>query len=371
MTDDLLRYGTLGGAYVGSPEGIAELFENTDIALLNDGPWEISYLGGKERWPTALDYISNDINLFRQWAYRRADGHRALLQEIDRYVDDVYQWLKQGKKNGRLDDIELERLKRVKEALTEKLSEYVPERLIAGGLASIEQLLRDIENTEHVARYPAMASPKWYNAEIVRLCLLAEKIKLLMRLVEKVHPETADKCNYLYYLDQIVGRIASFTGVLERSRDELRDKVGTGQVNVQEHLSEIDEDIDKARKSIDDHFNELRERLASSKPLARMGSDEAEHVGGTKTEHTHIDLRKWNDTGSRKLLYDLLSDRSCAGVDVNTKRHGKNQPKELRQRLKERGLAHVAEAVIRVKDKRGTYKLDIARGQIGFTPPAT
>ncbi|MDI6450522.1 hypothetical protein [Anaerobaca lacustris] len=269
MTDDLLRYGTLGGAYVGNPERIARLFENEDIARLNDGPWEISRLGGKERWPTALDYISNNIDLFRQWAYRRADGDRALLQEIDRYVDDVYQWLKQGKMNGRLDDIELERLKRAKEALTEKLSEYVPERLIAGGLASIEQLLRDIENTEHVARYPAMASPKWYNAEIVRLCLLAEKIKLLMRLVEKTHPETADKYNYLHYLDEVVARIISYKGVLERSRDGLHEKVGTGKVNVQEHLSEIDEDIDKARKRIDDHFTELRERLASSKPLAR------------------------------------------------------------------------------------------------------
>jgi hypothetical protein len=173
--------------------------------------------------------------------------------------------LKKGREDGRLDDIELARLKAAKEALTEKLREYVPERLIAGGLASIEQLLADIENTEHVTKYPPGPSPKWYDAEIVRLCLLAEKIKLLSRLVKKVHPENADKYHYLYCLGEVVGDIASYTGVLERSRDELCSKAGTGKIDIEEHLSKIDRDIENARGRIDNHLADLRERLSTSK----------------------------------------------------------------------------------------------------------
>jgi hypothetical protein len=269
VSDDFLRYGTLGGAYAGKPEQIASLFEKRDVKLVSDGPWEITYLGDrKERWPTALDYISHYVGLFRQWAYRRADGDSLLLREIDGYVSDLYEWLKKGRENGRLDDIELARLKATKEALTEKLYGYVPERLIAGGLASIEQLLADAENTEHIERYPPGASEKWYNAEIVRLCLLSERIKLLCRLVEKVHPETADKYDYLHYLGEVVGDIASYTGLLKLSRDELYASVGTGKVDIQEHLSKIDGEIDNARRRINNHFLDLRERLGASKPLA-------------------------------------------------------------------------------------------------------
>jgi hypothetical protein len=186
MTDDFIRYGTLGGAYAGKPDQIASLFEKGDIRLQIDKPLELSYLNGrKEKWSKALDYISHYVELFRQWAYRRADGDKVLLQEIDSYIRDLYVWLKQGREKGQLDDIELERLKALKEALTGKLYEYVPERLISGGQVSIKQLLDDIENSEHIAKYPPRPSGKWYDAEIKRLCLLSEKIKLLRRLVEK------------------------------------------------------------------------------------------------------------------------------------------------------------------------------------------
>ena len=269
MTDDFIRYGTLGGAYAGKPDEIASLFEKGDIRLQIDKPLELSYLNGrKEKWPKALDYISHYVELFRHWAYRRADGDKVLLQEIDGYIRDLYEWLKQGREKGQLDNIELERLKALKEALTGKLYEYVPERLISGGQASIKQLLDDIENSEHITKYPWRPSGKWYDAEIVRLCLLSEKIKLLMRLVEKIHPETADKYHYSHYLGKVTGDIASYTGVLERSRDELYASIGKDKIDIEEHLSKIDGKIEDARRDIARHFSELRERLAASKPLA-------------------------------------------------------------------------------------------------------
>jgi len=268
MTDDFIRYGTLGGAYSITPSRIAELFEKRDIRQI-DEPLELEYLNGrKEKWPRALDYISSYVELFRQWAYRRADGDKVLLQEIDGYIRDLYEWLKQGREKGQLDDIELVRLKALKEALTGKLYEYVPERLISGGQASIKQLLDDIENSEHIAKYPPRPSDKWYDAEIKRLCLLSEKLKMLMRLVEKIHPEHADKYHYLHYLGEVTGDIACYTGVLERSRDELYASIGKDKIDIEEHLSKIDGKIDDARRDIARHFSELRELLVASKPLA-------------------------------------------------------------------------------------------------------
>jgi hypothetical protein len=89
-----------------------------------------------------------------------------------------------------------------------------------------------------------------------------------MRLVEKIHPETADKYHYSHYLGKVTGDIASYTGVLERSRDELYASIGKDKIDIEEHLSKIDGKIDDARRDIARHFSELRERLAASKPLA-------------------------------------------------------------------------------------------------------
>lgn len=268
FSDDFIRYGTLGGKYAGKPNEIASLFEDGNLSQKIDEPLVLSYLNGrKEQWPKAIDYISHYIELFRQWAYRRTDGDKVLLQEIDNYIKDLYEWLKQGREKDQLDDIEKRRLIALKESLTDKLYEYVPERLTSGGQASIKQLLDDIENSEHITRYPPRPSGKWYNAEIERLCLLSEKIKLLMRLAEKIHPENANKYHYLYYLGKVTGDIAGYVGVLERSRDGLYESIVKDKIDIEEHLSKIDGRIDETCRDIKRHFSELHECLVASEPL--------------------------------------------------------------------------------------------------------
>ena len=255
MTDDFIRYGTLGGAYAGIPNKIASLFKEGNLKEKIDKPLILNYLNGrKEEWPKALDYISYYIELFRQWAYRRADGDKILLQEIDNYIKDLYEWLKQGREKGQLDDIEGRRLQLLKESLTEKLNEYVPERLILGGQESIDKMLRDIENSEHTTTYPPRPSDTWYNAEIERLCLLSEKIKLLRKLVEKIHPEDANKYHYLHYLFEIIGDISSYIGVLEQSRDELYASIGKIKIDIVQHFSKLDESIANTSRDIKRHF---------------------------------------------------------------------------------------------------------------------
>ena len=268
MTDDFFRYGTIGGAYAGIPKEITSLFEGEDIQDKIDKPLILTYLNGEEeKWPTTLDYISNYIDLFRQWAYRRADGDKALLQEIDSYIRDLYEWLKQARITGQFDTIEGRRLQLLKESLTEKLHEYIPERLIDGGQASIDRLFSDIQNSEHINSYPPRPSDKWYNAEIEQLALLAEKIKLLMRLVKKVHPEDANKYHYLHHLDEVIGDIIGHIGVLEQNRNELYASVGKGKIDIEKHFSKLDKDISETGKSIERHYSELKEQLQSSKPL--------------------------------------------------------------------------------------------------------
>lgn len=221
MTDDFIRFGTLGGAYAGNPNQIAELFEEGSLKEKIDKPLILTYLNGREeKWPKALDYIKYYIDLFRQWAYCQADGDKELLQEIDDYINGLYELLKQGRERDQLDNIELTRLKAQKESLNDKLNNYIPERLIAGGQASIGQMLDDIQNYEYVTDYPG-GSFKWQNGEIERLGLISEKIELLRRLIEKLYPENAAKYHYLHHLQKIVFDISSYTGVLERSRDEL------------------------------------------------------------------------------------------------------------------------------------------------------
>lgn len=268
MTDDFFRYGTIGGAYAGIPKEIASLFEGENIQEAIDKPLILTHLNGDEiKWPTALDYISNYIELFRQWAYRRGDGDKTLLQEIDGYIRDLYEWLKQARIAGQFDTIEGRRLQLLKESLTEKLHEYVPERLIDGGQASIDRLFSDIQNSEHINSYPSRPSEKWYNAEIERLCLLSEKIHLLERLVKKIHPETANKYHYLYYLDQVISEIIGHIGVIERNRDELYASVGKGKIDIEEHFSKLDRKIDTTSRDIKRHYSDLNERLVESKPL--------------------------------------------------------------------------------------------------------
>ncbi|MDD5326599.1 MAG: hypothetical protein PHY02_02150 [Phycisphaerae bacterium] len=268
MTDDFIRYGTLGGVLAISPDRIASLFKEGNLRGKIDEPLVLEYFNGrKEKWSKTLDYLTHYIVLFRQWAYRQAYGNVVLLQEIDNYIKDLYEWLKQGREKGQLDDIESRRLQLLKESLTEKLYEYVPERLILGGQESIDRLLRDIENSEHITNYPPRPSNSWYNAEIERLCLLSEKIKLLRKLVEKIHPEDANKYHYLYYLFEILGHISGYIGVLERSRDELYASIGKVKIDIAQHFSKLDESIANTSRDIKRHFSELEENLVASKPL--------------------------------------------------------------------------------------------------------
>jgi len=183
----------------------------------------------------------------------------------------LYEWLKQGREKGRLDDFESRRLQLLKESITEKLYDYVPERLILGGQESIDKLLRDIENSEHISKYPPKPSSTWLNAEIERLCLLSEKIKLLRKLVEKIHPEDANKYHYLHYLFEIMGDIASYVGVLERSRDELYASVGKVKIDIEQHFSKLDESIANTSRDIRRHFSELKEGLTESEAEKQDG----------------------------------------------------------------------------------------------------
>jgi hypothetical protein len=267
MTQDIIRYGPLGG-YALNPDQVASLFKEGNVRQSIDEPLILSSLNGrKEQWPKTIDYISYEIELYRQWAYRHANGDKLLLHEIDSFIRDFFEWIKQGREKGQLDDIEQRRLTALKASLTEKLRGYVPERLISGGEASIKQLLDDIENSEHIKRYPPGPSDTWYDSEIIRLSLLSEKIDLLMKVVRKIHPENANKYQYLYYLDKVTGDIGDYVGTLKGSRDELYDRIGKEKIDLEKHLSKIDKDIDRTSRNIKRHFDELKERLVASEPL--------------------------------------------------------------------------------------------------------
>ena len=248
MTDDLIRYGTIGGAYAADPDKIASIFVEYYLGQGGSKPIILpdSLKDGIQPRERALKHIKQYIDLFRQWAYRRADGDTGLCSEIDGYIKGLYEWLKQGKEKRQLDDIEHQRLKAEKQSLTEKLHDHIPERLISGGPTSIEQRLDDIQNCEYAESYPPNPSSTWQNGEIKRLGLISEKIKLLMRLIEKLYPECAAKYHYLHYLDEIVGDIASYTGVLELSRNKHDWNI-------------VDNNIKEYKRRFNLHLSEIKE----------------------------------------------------------------------------------------------------------------
>ncbi len=268
MTDDLIVNYISGGAYEGNPDKIASIFEGEgNLKHRIDEPLVFTYLSGRrEEWSKALDYINFTLDMFRQWAYRRTDGNIQLQQEVDGYINSLYKWLDDGIKTNTFSSIEFARLKAEKTSLTDKFYNYVPERLILDSLKNIEQMFNDIQNYEYATRYPSKPSDKWYNSEIERLALISERIELLIRLVERTYSETADKYNYMHYLQEVVFDISSYIGVLERSKYELCATVG--KVNLEEHLSKIDNDIADTNEKINRHFSELKDRLNSKRPLA-------------------------------------------------------------------------------------------------------
>jgi hypothetical protein len=70
-------------------------------------------------------------------------------------------------------------------------------------------------------------------------------------------------------------------------------------------------------------------------------------------------------------MQDLLDDEFRQGVKIKTRRHGRQQPANLKRVLYNRRLENVRKAIIRVKSQKGTYKLSISREQITFNSPKT
>jgi len=86
----------------------------------------------------------------------------------------------------------------------------------------------------------------------------------------------------------------------------------------------------------------------------------------------HIDLSQWRKSCNRSLMQDLLDDDLREGVVIRPRRHGKNQPTELRRSLRnEHGLPSVADAIESVEGEARTYKLALSPTQITFDPPKT
>lgn len=93
---------------------------------------------------------------------------------------------------------------------------------------------------------------------------------------------------------------------------------------------------------------------------------------GLQGDGRRIDLRQWRKGGCRNLMQDLIEDALREGVVINPRRHGENQPKELRRSLRERhDLPDVAGAIQRVEGKKRTYKLTIPYDMIECESPKT
>lgn len=287
MTDDFIRYGTIGGAYAADPDKIASIFVEYCMGQGGSTPIILSdsLKDGIKPQERALDYIDQNIDLFRQWAYRRADDDTGLLSEIDGYINNLYNWMKEGKKNGELDKLEHRMLKAQKKSLTEKLHDHIPERLISGGPTSIEQRLDDIQNYEYAESYPPEPSFTWQNGEIERLGLISEKIKLLMRLIEKLYSECAAKYHYLHYLDEIVGDIASYTGVLELSRNKHDWKI-------------VDNKIKEYKRRLNLHLFEIKEVRQELREAAKTESEKAREGNkqGRRRKYTAAKMKKVHDS---------------------------------------------------------------------------
>jgi hypothetical protein len=89
-------------------------------------------------------------------------------------------------------------------------------------------------------------------------------------------------------------------------------------------------------------------------------------------EQIHIDLSQWKKGKCRNLMQDLLDDDLRKGVTIRPRRHGENQPKELRRSLrKEHELPRVAKAIVAVEGKAHTCKLTLSRHEITYTRPQT
>jgi hypothetical protein len=222
MTQDFIRYGTLGGKYAGIPSHIVSLFRDKNLKQEINKPLILNRFDGEEKWPSALDYLSNYIDFFRQWAYRQADGNTVLLGEIDNYIKDLYNSIEKAKNGSGFDDLEISRLEALKGSLTEKLDDYLSPKLINAGMDGVNELLQNIDNSLHIDSYPCQPESKWLNEDIARISLLLEKIKLTEKLVKKVSPESREKYLLLNRFDDFKNCCIGWIGILERSRDDAK-----------------------------------------------------------------------------------------------------------------------------------------------------
>lgn len=84
-----------------------------------------------------------------------------------------------------------------------------------------------------------------------------------------------------------------------------------------------------------------------------------------------IDLSQWRKSKCRNLMQDLLEDDLRKGIVIRRKRHGQNAAKELRRSLRRHRFPQVASAIVSVKGKTSTVKLNIPRSKITYSSPQT
>jgi len=103
----------------------------------------------------------------------------------------------------------------------------------------------------------------------------------------------------------------------------------------------------------------------------KNGQKEKEDIAGPGQVNSgnslELDLNNFNkrSKGSYVLLLDLLGDKKREGVTLNESRHGKKQPKELKDVLSDHGLKDLRKEICEMKN--GKIKFKIPHEQIFVT----
>jgi len=333
MSQDFIAFGILGGMYAGAPSQVASAFAK--------------YLDSGDKAYTCqwfLDYAKWHIDSFAQWAYRQADDDTALLAEIDDYVDKLYDWIKGGRSDGKLDEVEHRRLSTRKQNLTDKLGEHIPARLIKGGQDSINELLNRVEDEVYVKGYPMDPSAKWFDVEIERLSLAYERVGLARKLIEKIYPVGRDKDLLLYRLPDIGGEIASYCGLLGTCRDSLDwSRIGRGIGDYRKKLESFLSEIKEIRRAegtpepTEPGQKEEDETVVGLPKAARLAYLSYEYAVSKKSEladATDNDVYNWLKEHGAKDDYKLPDRETWKRyVGAGRKHHGtqKNTPRAGRE----------------------------------------
>lgn len=132
------------------------------------------------------------------------------------------------------------------------------------------------------------------------------------------------------------------------------------------------QDDSETRLSLTQAFKEVEFNLQKQKliPKADLAAQKsaASEVG---QEKIHINLSQWNESKSRNLMQDLLSDEFREGVKISPRRHGPQQPGKLKRLLSndKHKAGSVADKIIKIE--RDKHKLDIPFNEITYIPPKT